>query len=111
MRGDKHPSSMARRWLGLVCALGTMGVLGCAYDSQYVAPNDGRARAVWKEDNVVVELAGAPVSDACLEQLRAWSDNGTLRLSSGDVKRDVALPPRLAIEVSRPFWIPVYFGP
>jgi hypothetical protein len=86
-------------------------VLGCAYESQYVVPSDGRARAVWKGDNVVVETAGAPISDACFEQLRAWSVNGTLRLSSGDIKRDARLPQRLVLDVSPAFWVPVYFGP
>ena len=56
-------------------------VLGCAYESQYVLPSDGRARAVWKNDNVVVETAGAPLSDACFEQLRAWSVNGKRAVS------------------------------
>ena len=38
---------------------------GCGYTSQYQAPVDGRPRAVWRKDAVVVEMSGAPVTPAC----------------------------------------------
>jgi hypothetical protein len=110
MRSGDHRFRSARRWL-LFCCAGMICSFGCSYESQYVARNDGRARAVWKDNNVVVDLGGAPISDACVEQLRAWSVNGALRLSSGDFKRNVRLPRRFVPEMSRGFWIPVYFGP
>jgi hypothetical protein len=86
-------------------------VSGCAYESQYLAPLDGRARAVWQDNNVVVDLAGAPASAGCVDELRAWSQKGTLRLKSGDLKRDTPIPPRLDVAPSVAFWVPVYFGP
>jgi hypothetical protein len=95
-------------WLGLL--LGLVATPGCAYESTYVAPNDGRARAVWKNDNVVVDLAGAPATDFCLEQLRAWSESGRLRLSTGDVKREAPTPARVRMAPSVGFWVPIYFG-
>jgi len=92
-------------WLATVLALPA-----CAYESTYVAPNDGRARAVWKNDNVVVELAGAPATESCLEQMRAWSMSGRLRLSTGDVQRDLPPPARVRLAPTVGFWVPVYYG-
>ena len=44
-----------------------LGVLlaGCGYTSQYTPPLDGRPRAVWREDRVVVSTSGAWVPPAC----------------------------------------------
>jgi hypothetical protein len=101
---------MVRQPLALALAL-WMLLPACAYESAYVAPVDGRARPVWKGSDVVVDLAGAPVSDVCFEQLRAWSSSGRVRLITGDVKRDTPPPARFTPSPVVLFWVPVYYGP
>jgi hypothetical protein len=87
---------------------------GCAYHSEYVPLNDGRARAVWQDDNVALHLGGAPASEACLEQLRAWSEDRQLRLAAGQVPATLPMATRdyhgnPALSVG--YWVPVYYGP
>jgi hypothetical protein len=93
--------------VGLVASLVASN---CGYQSSYVPLADGRARPVWKNNDVVMDLGTTAVGEACFDELLAWSGSDRLRLVGGDVKR----PPRprrlgeLAPAVG--FWAPVYFG-
>ena len=102
---------LSHRALGVVALAAQLALPACAYESSYAAPRDGRARAVWKGNDVTVDLGDAPASDACQEQLRAWSASGRLRLVTGDVKRDQPPPNRLIVDGGAAFWVPVYYGP
>jgi hypothetical protein len=102
-----------RAWLGfLIAALG-----GCAYTSEYRAPVDGRPRAVWKDDHVVVERAGAPMDYGCMQSLAGVSGSDRLRLVEGDLKVQPVEPPRahvdvgVGVAVSAAFFVPHYWGP
>lgn len=79
-------------------ALFAIVAAGCGYTSEYVAPQDGRVRAVWKSDDVVVELAGAHVSSEC---------NATLDYMAGGG----ALAAKLRLKPPSSFWTPTYYGP
>jgi hypothetical protein len=48
------------------CVL-TMCLAGCSYTSDYVPPKDGRARAIWKDDKVVV-AAPADLPDCAKDE-------------------------------------------
>jgi hypothetical protein len=98
------------RTLAVATLAATLAQPGCAYESAYVAPLDGRARLVWKGNDVVADLAGAPAGQACLEQLAAWSPSGHLRFSSGDIKLEAPRPDRLVVSPAVAFWVPIYFG-
>lgn len=98
----------------LAVVLAGMMAGGCAYESQYAPPPDGRARAVWQNDNVAVHLGAQPVTQQCLDILRQWSADKRLRLAAGYVPQD--RPPAgqelhgdPAVFVG--FWVPVYYGP
>ncbi|MCS6914427.1 MAG: hypothetical protein RMK29_01010 [Myxococcales bacterium] len=76
-------------------------LVGCGYTSEYVPPQDGRARPVWRDNNVI--LAPPPgVSAAC------WQ--AVLDLTRTNVVRQ----PRELGTVRRHrerFWTPRYYGP
>src|SRR5260370_5790252 len=83
-------------------------LVGCAYQSHYTAPLDGRARPVWTGSGVAVELAGAPLSDACAAQLGAFGSEGRIHLLTGELKpQPIGDSGRL--RVAPVGWVPVYF--
>ena len=102
-RERKLPATKLRetgaRWL---FAVAIALAHACGYASQYQPPRDGRARAIWQESDVVVELSGAPLSPACALELRSASATGKLRLAEGRVE---TLPARNS------YWGPLFFGP
>lgn len=64
----------SRRRLYLLFPLGAAlaPLAGCTYSSDYVPPQDGRARAVWSEDKVVASL---PATDErCLDNTLSLAD-------------------------------------
>ena len=71
----------------------------CGYQSSYVAPADGRARPVWRDSNVVVEMSGAPLPPQCAAAMAEASQTGRLRLATGDLRLDGG------------YWAPRYYGP
>ncbi|WP_437687368.1 hypothetical protein [Sorangium sp. So ce176] len=86
-------------------ALALAALSGCgSYVSEYVPPPDGRARPVYSDGAVAMELGGA-IPD-CL---------------SGEPGSGAALPPYPArtsrdpaaspVRVTGGFWVPIYFGP
>ncbi|XXY53631.1 hypothetical protein WME91_21075 [Sorangium sp. So ce269] len=102
-----RPSFCApRAALGALGALALLALSGCgSYISDYVPPPDGRARPVYRDGAVVMEIGGS--TPACL---------------SGEDGPDGALPPYLEqasrdpaqaapVRFSGGFWVPVYFGP
>ncbi|WP_437732082.1 hypothetical protein [Sorangium sp. So ce1335] len=98
MKPHRPRFCIARAALG---ALALAALSGCgSYVSEYVPPPDGRARPVYRDGAVAMELSGA--IPECL------SDEP----GSGE-----ALPPypartsRAPVRVSGAFWVPVYFGP
>lgn len=98
------------RTLALALALAA----GCGYTSSYVAPTDGRPRAVWREDHVVVEPAGAPLGPACAAELGAMSGATRLHLVGGELRLDRFAPrgvPVAPIVVAAVLWTPRYWGP
>ncbi|WP_437753963.1 hypothetical protein [Sorangium sp. So ce1389] len=103
MKPHRPPSCVARAALG-VLALAALSGCG-SYISDYVPPPDGRARPVYRDGAVVMEIGGP--TPACL---------------SGEDGPGGALPPYLEqasrgpaqaapVRVSGGFWVPVYFGP
>lgn len=72
---------------------------GCGYTSKYIAPVDGRARPVWKENRVAMEVAG-PLPSECRRAVG--------QLTSGR-------PPRAGELAARydggGYWVPRYYGP
>jgi hypothetical protein len=86
---------------------------GCSYPSHYVPPLDGRARVLWEGDNVGVHLGGEPVTDGCLDRLRAWSGEKLLRLVAAYIPATRTAP---AIDLHGDpaarigWWDPVYYG-
>ena len=105
-RSNHGAAILLTRSATLVVAL----LASCAYPSAYVAPRDGRARAVWTGSDVAVELSGGPLGDACAAQLRAWSGQGVVHLVTGDLGGTRASHPWMT-NAALGFWIPVYFGP
>ncbi|WP_438024254.1 hypothetical protein [Sorangium sp. So ce233] len=88
-----------------LAALALAALSGCgSYVSEYVPPPDGRARPVYRDGAVAMELGGA-IPD-CL---------------SGEPGSGAALPPYPArasrdpaaspVRVTGGFWVPIYFGP
>jgi hypothetical protein len=67
---------------------------GCGYTSHYVSPVDGRARAVWAEDQVRLEVAGPP-PEACRAAVEELVAPGS---ASRRAER-------------RAVWVPAYYGP
>lgn len=99
--GPAHLSGQAvrtRRQGSSRVALASLLVAGCGYTSQYEPARDGRARAVWRESDVGVDLAGAPLTAECASALKSASSTGRLRLV-------VASPPG-----ERSYWRPRYYG-
>jgi len=82
---------------------------GCAYESQYAAPRDGRARALWVGEDVALDFGGATVTNACLEQLRAVSTDYRLHLAPGLLPTVRDAPPREhhgVVGARAGFWLP-----
>ncbi|MCK6586604.1 MAG: hypothetical protein HUU21_25830 [Polyangiaceae bacterium] len=72
---------------------------GCgSYISDYVPPDDGRARAVWRDGNV--EMEGADLSGACAAEIGYETNEPPPPYTGGSTVR-----------VHGGFWVPVYFGP
>ena len=94
-------------------ALAALAAAGCGYTSEYVAPIDGRPRAVWQEDHVAVESAGAPLGPACLGELGLVSGADRLHLVAGDLRLQPPSLPGAApfVIVAAGFWGPRYYGP
>lgn len=90
--------SLVKRIVAAALAL-ALPAAGCGYNSEYTPPLDGRARAVWRSNNVVLEPAGAPMPPSCTQEVMNLSATGRLRV-----------PP----EYARPaggYWTPRYYGP
>jgi hypothetical protein len=88
---------LLRRWPSAVGALAVL-VSGCGYHSQYVPPQDGRARAVWQEDNVAAALPGAAPPPACVDEVQRLILGGPLQLATGTFIQDG-------------YWQASYYGP
>src|SRR5262249_49340477 len=83
----------------------------CGYSSQSTVPAmDGRPRAVWREDHVAVDPAGAPLSPACAQQLGAIAVTDRLRLFSGDLQLQAPPPRGVFVPVAVAVWVPIYYG-
>src|SRR5438309_2001598 len=82
---------------------------GCAYQSHYTAPLDGRARPVWTGSGVALELAGAPLSDACAAQLGVFGTEGRIHLLTGELK-PMPIGDNDRVRVAPIVWVPIYFG-
>ncbi|MGK3999959.1 hypothetical protein [Sorangium sp. So ce1024] len=93
---------VARAALG---ALALAALSGCgSYVSEYVPPADGRARPVYRDGAVSMELGGA--IPECLSG--EPESDGALPPPPARASRSAAAPP---VRVSGGFWVPVYFGP
>ncbi|WP_434042978.1 MULTISPECIES: hypothetical protein [Sorangium] len=99
MKPHRPSFRVARAALG---ALALAALSGCgSYVSEYVPPPDGRARPVYRDGAVAMELGGA--IPECL---------------SGEPGSGAALPPRASrtaaappVRVTGGFWVPIYVGP
>ncbi|WP_437631998.1 hypothetical protein [Sorangium sp. So ce854] len=102
MKPHRPSFRTARAALG---ALALAALSGCgSYVSEYVPPADGRARPVYRDGAVAMELAGA--IPECLSGEPA--SDGALPPYPARTSRGAAAPP---VRVSGGFWVPVYFGP
>ncbi|XXX81804.1 hypothetical protein WMF30_23885 [Sorangium sp. So ce134] len=91
-------SCAARAALG---ALALAALAGCgSYIPDYVPPPDGRARPVYRDGAVAMEMGG-PVPE-CLS-----GEPGSVG-APPPVREPAQAPP---VRVSGAFWVPVYFGP
>ncbi len=61
--------------VAIAVLVGLVGTSGCGYTSQYSAPVDGRPRAVWRNDKVVVQSAGVARTPECAEAVAELSGN------------------------------------
>lgn len=92
---------------------------GCAYHSDYVAPLDGRPRAVWLDNHVVMDPAGLNLAPGCVALLAWVSPSNRLHLIDGDDEIDEDEAPRLALALDleldansgRRFWVPRPLNP
>jgi hypothetical protein len=82
----------------ILIALLAAELAGCGYISEYDPPLDGRARPVWKENNVVMELSGGGLAPACADELAQTTMSNRLRLSTGELRLDGG------------YWAPRYYG-
>lgn len=98
----------------------TTGTAGCSYVSDYVPPNDGRARVVWRENRIVPILAGAPLSPPCARAIEAAArvDRAGFEGRPQPPRRGPAPPPaefprlspaQLAAVRQGDAWVPRYF--
>jgi hypothetical protein len=73
---------------------------GCgSYLSDYVPPDDGRARAVWRDGKVVMEGA-EEMPAACAAEIGFQTNEPPPPYTGGS-----------SVRVHGGFWVPVYFGP
>jgi hypothetical protein len=92
------PSPTLCRGLSMKCASSLLLLLfGCGYQSQYVAPSDGRARVLWNDDHLVTNLDSLPRTQDCHEA--TW----WLRHPAERIDRRLTLAPVV--------WVPRYYGP
>src|SRR5258706_8362088 len=92
------PSPTPCRGPSMKCASSLILLLiGCGYQSQYAAPQDGRARVLWNDDHLVTNLSSLAHSDEC-HQASWW-----LRHPGEETDRRPAIAPGV--------WVPRYYGP
>ena len=96
--------SVMRRFPSLAVSAALL-VAGCGYTSEYVAPRDGRVRAVWNESDVTADNGGAAGIEAgdCGLQMQ-WlvaGGTGVFTPASGRSYRH---------EPGHGHWRPVYYG-
>ncbi|MGK3985528.1 hypothetical protein WME99_20955 [Sorangium sp. So ce136] len=103
MKPHRSPSCVARAALG---ALALAALSGCgSYISDYVPPPDGRARPVYRDGAVVMEIGGA--TPECLS-----GEEGPGGALPSYLARASRGPARAApVRFSGGFWVPIYFGP
>jgi hypothetical protein len=109
--------SLLRVPLLIMSALALVAAAGaCGYDSQYVAPMDGRPRVVWGPGNdPAVEMAGAAPTGNCGAALRQITGQGSIRTMNGIV--DLPSSPlepgyfQPGYGVVGGVWAPRYYGP
>lgn len=95
-------------------ALVLASAAGCAYRSEYVAPQDGRARVVWgSNDHPAAELAGTSPSPVCSSELKQLTNHHEVLLASGQrLSLDAPILQPIAYRVvSSGYWEPRYYGP
>lgn len=86
----------------MIVALATLAG-GCGYTSKYSPPPDGRARAVWRDNGVVVDLVAAP-TDACMGKVGRILGVDRLTLGASARSWYPSTP-------SDGYWVPRYWGP
>lgn len=95
---NTFPSHLAKMAVAVV-SLGFSAGCG-SYVSDYVTPADGRARAVWRDGEVAMEVAN-PLPPACASDIRYASKEPPPKYSSGGGH----------VYVRGGVWVPVYYGP
>jgi hypothetical protein len=89
-----YPPALAALAVASLAALSGCG----SYISDYVPPDDGRARAVWRDGKV--EMEGADLSGACAAEIGFQTNEPPPPYTGGSTVR-----------VHGGFWVPMYFGP
>jgi hypothetical protein len=110
--GVRRPLRLPVFLLSVVCLLGAAGA--CAYNTEYIAPQDGRPRVVFDGSDSRVELAGAMLTEDCGIALRQVTDKSSFGATIGLID----LPEQRAgnyggppLIVSGGYWVPRYYGP
>lgn len=105
---------LGRRLLGFAGAALSATLLcggACGYQSEYVAPADGRPRVVWgPDDDPVVEVAGNAPSPECGAVLRQVTGRSLMRLSQGRIELPETPVRPYSLGVSGGYWTPRYYG-
>jgi hypothetical protein len=95
----ENPRRTSNTALAALAAASLAALSGCgSYISDYVPPDDGRARAVWRDGKV--EMEGADLSGACAAEIGYETNEPPPTYTGGSTVR-----------VHGGFWVPVYFGP
>lgn len=114
MRPSSRTGSSHSRRTVAALLVGTLSlglVSACSYESVYVAPRDGRARVVWKDNAPTVELAGSPYNDGCGSELQALSGYHSMATTEGSIVFNDATRSLTAPTLSGGYWVPRYYGP
>jgi hypothetical protein len=97
----KPPRRTFNPALAALAAASLAALSGCgSYISDYVPPDDGRARAVWRDGKVVME-GSESMPSACAEEIGYQTNDAPPPYTGGGS----------TVRVHGGFWVPVYYGP
>jgi hypothetical protein len=97
----KPPRRTFNPALAALAAASLAALSGCgSYISDYVPPDDGRARAVWRDGKVAME-GSESMPSACAAEIGYQTNEAPPPYTGGGS----------TVRVHGGFWVPVYYGP